>query len=1085
MTKINDRFYLLPLPQLLKIILSNLKHGHVLGLPKELFFIPQENDFFKTEFFGQKIASPIGVAAGPHTQMAQNIIIAWLAGARFIELKTIQTLDELDIPKPCIDMQDEGYNCEWSQEMKIQQAFDQYLDAWIIIHILQKELGFKSLDTIFNMSVGYDYKGIMQDNVQWFLDKMTDASQELEQKKQAIRGIYPQIDEIDIPARLSDNITLSTMHGCPPDEVEQIARYLITQRKLNTYIKLNPTLLGKDELHKILKTTKFKTRVPDIAFEHDLKFDQAVEIIKRLRKEAEQNNVFFGIKLTNTLESENHKSYFNADEMYMSGRALHPISINLARKFQNYFDGQLDISFSGGVDAFNITDVLKTGLRPITVCSDLLKPGGYGRLAQYYENLRNTQQQLNIQSIDQLINHGKASKDTRQNALENLNLYADQVLQSDRYKRTKLHEPSIKTSKKLEKYDCIFAPCEYTCPTNQHVPLYMYHTARGDLDKAFAVVLEDNPFPTVLGYSCDHVCQSKCTQMNYTESLLIREIKRFIAEHNLDRDVELNVRPVAKTGRVAIIGGGPGGLSAAFYLKLYGFSPEIFEASATLGGMVAQALPLFRQPQDKVERDIQRILNLGIPVHYNHKVSRKEIDRLLAEYDDVIVAIGAQINPVLKVDGFEAKGVLNALEFLKAARRGDKPQLGKTVAVIGGGNTAMDVARISKRLVGPSGKVYILYRRTIEYMPAKEEEILDTLAENIEVIELVEPIRYIVSGGRITGIELQRMKLVPSEEGKRPRPMPVEGQTMTLPVDTVIPAIGQEVEKDIVNYAKAKGLQVIGDAANGGESIVRAVADGKLAAYNIIRKFNPGFHPWRQPKEKQVSYKELKLKRYRRVHPEKPEELPTDRRWDFSVIVGSLSPQQAQKEADRCLLCDELCDICTTVCPNMANQHYNVKPAIYNVQKLIIDSGKVLDTEEAQPVVINQKYQTLNIADWCNECGNCATFCPTAGKPYVDKPKVHLTWQSYMESPFGYYVRENEIYLKKENAEYKLTIVEQGYLFEAQGNKIRLDKNFRVEKAEKINPEFTGEIYLGNAVDMKIISDAVKQILSGSSMPEA
>ena len=226
----NDKFYPTPLSKLLPIILKQLNNKEVLGLTSELFFKPQTTDFFKMNYLGHKLDNPIGVAAGPQTQLAQNIIVAWLAGARFIELKTIQTLDELNISKPCIDMQDEGYNCEWSQELKIHQAFNEYLNAWIIIHILADKLNFDKIGTIFNMSVGYDLQGIMKPNVQWFFDKMTDASNELAHKIELIKNIYPNIINLNIPAQITDNITLSTMHGCPPDEIEQIAEYLIKEK---------------------------------------------------------------------------------------------------------------------------------------------------------------------------------------------------------------------------------------------------------------------------------------------------------------------------------------------------------------------------------------------------------------------------------------------------------------------------------------------------------------------------------------------------------------------------------------------------------------------------------------------------------------------------------------------------------------------------------------------------------------------------------------------------------------------------------------------------------------------------------------
>ncbi len=386
------KFNPVSLSQLLRLIFHGLDtEAGVFGIPQELFFVPRDNEALRTEIFGHELHSPVGVAAGPHTQLAQNIVAAWLMGSRYIELKTVQTLDEIEVPKPCIDMQDEGYNCEWSQELTIKESFNEYLNAWIIIHILNHRFGWgNDPGTVFNMSAGYNLQGIMNANVQWFLEKMGDCSGELAGKIEEIIDIYPAVKGIGIPPAISDNITLSTMHGCPADEIEDIARYLLEKRKLHTLVKLNPTLLGPELLRDILNgKLRFKTIVPDEAFAHDLKYPDAVRIIKSLQKTAAENNVHFGLKLTNTLESLNNKNVFGGDVsmMYMSGRALHPISVNLARKLQEEFAGELLLSFSAGADAFNISDLISCGFRTVTVCSDLLKPGGYMRLHQYFEEL--------------------------------------------------------------------------------------------------------------------------------------------------------------------------------------------------------------------------------------------------------------------------------------------------------------------------------------------------------------------------------------------------------------------------------------------------------------------------------------------------------------------------------------------------------------------------------------------------------------------------------------------------------------------------------------------------------------------------
>ncbi len=288
----SDRLYTLSLERLLNWILNDENEGKIFGIPKDLFFTPNESDPFRTKRYGQLLETPIGVAAGPHTQLSQNIILSWLCGARYIELKTIQTLDEIHVTKPCIDMEDEGYNCEWSQELKIQESFDEYLNAWIIIHLLRHKFGWDTKENgfIFNMSVGYDYKGIMNPNVQWFLDKMNNCKPELEEKIQSLSSLYPQIRDIKISPKISDNVTLSTMHGCPPKEISKIGAYLIEERKLHTTIKLNPTLLGPEKLRHILNDQLgYDIIVPDEAFEHDMKYEDAIKMIQHLDELASKN----------------------------------------------------------------------------------------------------------------------------------------------------------------------------------------------------------------------------------------------------------------------------------------------------------------------------------------------------------------------------------------------------------------------------------------------------------------------------------------------------------------------------------------------------------------------------------------------------------------------------------------------------------------------------------------------------------------------------------------------------------------------------------------------------------------------------
>jgi len=1052
-----DKFYPISIKQLLQIILKEYNtYKSIFGIPEELFFNPIKDNNLKVDQFNQNIDSPVGVAAGPHSQMSQNIIGAWLMGARYIELKTIQTLDELEIAKPCIDMQDEGYNCEWSQELKIKESFNEYLNAWIVIHILNQKFGWnKEIGTIFNMSVGYNLEGILKENVQWFIENMNDCTPELNEKMDEIKEVYPEIKAINIPSQISNNITLSTMHGCPANEIEDIAKYLLEEKNLHTFVKLNPTLLGPELLREILnKSSNFKTNVPDVAFEHDLKYPDALKIIRSLQKVAQQKGLHFGLKMTNTLESVNNKQVFGPkiDMMYMSGRALHPISINVAKKLQNEFNGELHLSFSAGADAFNISDILSCGFKTVTVCSDILKPGGYMRLNQYFKELNSTSKSVQI------------DKNT---ALENLNKYADKVLDSNLYKRKAIKDPDIKTERNLGYFDCISAPCKDTCATNQDIPDYLYYASIGQFDKAYEVILKTNPFPSITGMVCDHLCQNKCTKVNYDNSLLIREVKRFISEQE---EVKLNASDKSNL-KVAIIGAGPSGLSAAYYLALAGFEVEVFEANSKAGGMVQYAIPGFRLTDEAIEKDFKRVTDLGVQIHYNQKINKEKFQTIKANYNYVFVGIGAQLSAPYKLDGIESKGVLDSLKFLFNVKKGEVSGIGKNVVIIGGGNTAMDAARTAFRLVGKEGKVTIVYRRTVNEMPADQGEIKAVLEEGMEIIELAGPEKIIQENGKVKALICSRMELKESDSSGRPRPVNIDGSEFEIPCDTIIPAIGQSLNIDFIqeellkaeigNYqTQLENIFIGGDALRGAATAIKAIGDGRKAAEQIIKKSEIDFKITKPINGKTFSKKELILKRAERKFAPELIELDINDRKNFKLVSETLDRETVISEADRCLQCDEICNICTTVCPNFANYSYEIEPVTYYLQNAIQLENGELEIENEGLFEINQKYQILNIANFCNECGNCETFCPTNSAPYKEKPKFWLTKSSFNVAEEGYYLENtNTLLCKRNNEIVSLSENQDEYIYitnevEAKLNKLDLsiiEVQFKSTKMNKVD----------------------------------
>ncbi|MDO9548666.1 MAG: putative selenate reductase subunit YgfK [Candidatus Marinimicrobia bacterium] len=1063
----SDRFSTISLRQLLSQILKSEEKRSIFGIYHSQFFTPQTDDIFRTEIFGQALETPIGVAAGPHTQMAQNIITAWLCGARYIELKTVQTLDEIEISKPCIDIQDEGYNCEWSQELKIEESFYEYLKAWISIHALRHKFGWSGdPGTIFNMSVGYDMSGILNDNMQWFFDKMADCHAEKQVLIDEIRDLYPKINEIDIPDRISNNITLSTMHGCPPDEIEKIGKCLIEEKGLHTFIKLNPTLLGKAKIHEILKKLGYDTQVPDVAFEHDITYSAAVKVIQSLRKSAEKQGVFLGVKLTNTLEALNHKAIFSDAAMYMSGKALHPISINVARKVRHDFP-ELPISFCAGVNAFNIADVLACGLNPVTVCSDILKPGGYARLTQYLENI--------IQPLPE---------DNR-SAIDYLNCYADEVVENPAYRAA---WTDIKTPQELTEFDCIATPCVATCPSNQQIPDYMYWTARGDLPKAFETILKTNPFPAVTGMVCDHLCQTKCTRINYDSSLLIREVKRFVAENISFHELHA---PEQKNGKkVAIIGAGPSGLSCAYFLILAGFEVDVYETKEFPGGMLADAIPLFRLSESALDEDILRIKNLGVKIHTSQKIDKESFEQIRAKADFVYLAVGAQKALKVAIEGDDVQnGLLDPLKFLSALRQGIKAELGPKVIILGGGNTAVDAARTAKRFVGEDGNVTIVYRRTRREMPADQDEIQAALEEGIELIELAAPAKINSKNGNITSLTCYKMTLGEADKSGRPRPEKIDGSDFDIPADTIIPAFGQErvidfideelleIQDDNSREIRLPNIFIGGDAYRGASTVISAIADGRKTAETIIRK--SGIDRQTLPLQlvdKGRSREELHQKRARIVPGAHPEETPLAERDYFSLVDLTLTEEEAVTEAKRCLYCDQLCDICVTVCPNRANYGYTIAPFEVRLQKAVNVNGEIKIVDDGI-FKIEQKYQVLNIADFCNECGNCTTFCPTSGAPYKDKPKVCLTEKSFRETEKGYFLSSDTILFKNGQDKKSLKIKENEYHYESDEVFARIRKSDLKIVEAKFKKYSISEVSFFDAVKMSVIFFCIKRFV--------
>jgi len=1046
----SDRFRPLSMEQLTSWVFTELERkGSIFNVPVTAAFVPRADHRFRRRELGVELDTPWGVAAGPHTQMAQNIVTAWLAGARLIELKTVQTLDELEVNKPCIDIEDEGYNVEWSQELRVHQSFDEYLRAWVLVHALHHALGFPGdrPGVVFNMSVGYNLEGIRRPNVQWYLDAMADASAWLPAYVDVVARRFPGVRDVAIPARVSDSVTLSTMHGCPPDEIERISEYLVLERGLHTTVKCNPTLLGADRVRGIVNEALGyrDVPIPDEAFGHDLRWEDAVPMFGRLRAAAAGRGVAFGLKLSNTLEVRNWRGVFASDPtIYLSGRPLHAVTVNLAARISEAFEGSMPLSFAGGADAFNLPDLLASGLRTVTVCSDLLKTGGYLRLLQYPERMDAAFDAVGATGIDDFVRRralagglnagatqGPHPADLAACARFNLRAYAGRVAADPRYAKATISTGHSKTARVLGAFDCIAAPCLDECPVDQQVPRYMRAVREGDLAAAARITRLDNPLPAILGRVCDHHCEHTCVRTHLDEPLAIRQVKRFIADAEAGGSAEAAHETAPETAsarpgapRVAIVGAGPAGLAAAEWLARAGASVTVLEAHPYAGGMVGGAIPAYRLPQAQIGQDLAVLERLGVDLRYGVRVGdHVTVDGLLGDgFAAVYVAVGAQRGKRLGLSGEDAAGVLDGVEFLRLVREGRPPMVRPRVGVVGAGDTAMDCARSARRAGAAS--VNLVYRRTIDAMPADREEVAALREEGIEVTELARPVALRVEDGRLAGLVVRRTAYDGTRDASgRKVPRDVPGSDAELPLDTLILAISQSPVLDLFGErapeltqagfiatdpetlaTSISGVWAGGDAAaHGPASIVKAAADGKRAGAAIARYVGlasgtalPAPAGYRELDDLDVGG--LTMRRAHREYRVPVRATGLDRRGGFDETALPYTADEAQREAARCLDCDTLCSLCVGVCPNLALLTYETLPVRGEVPVLAPREGTLV-VVGTQPFSVAQRYQVAVLADLCNECGTCVTACPTAGRPYVDKPRLYVDAADFAAEP--------------------------------------------------------------------------------------
>jgi NADPH-dependent glutamate synthase beta subunit-like oxidoreductase len=458
-------------------------------------------------------------------------------------------------------------------------------------------------------------------------------------------------------------------------------------------------------------------------------------------------------------------------------------------------------------------------------------------------------------------------------------------------------------------------PCVAGCPANVDVPGYIALIREGRYADAVRLIRKDNPFPGVCGLICEHPCEKHCRRQIVDDSVNIRGLKRYAAERAGDVPAPECAPFNGKT--VAVIGGGPSGLTAAYFLRLKGYRVTVFEARKKLGGMFRYGIPCYRLPDKYLDRDIDVILSTGIEVKSEVSIGKDiTFDEIRDKFDSVYISIGAQfVNPI-NIPGQDAKGVLSAFELLGAVGEGEAPDFtGKNIVVVGGGNVAMDATRTAKRLGAKN--VTCVYRRRIKDMTAQSDEIAGAVAEDCKILSMMAPIRINTENDKVVGLTVQPQLIGPIENG-RPRPIPAAQPETVLPCDVIITAIGQAIDsahfadsgvetkrRRIVADASGSvpgmpGVFTGGDCYSGPATVIRAVDSGKVAASNIDAFFGfrtpisagvdmPAAHSQGKPAWGRVNMRERNA---------------DERREDFNLMETCLSDEEAHQECSRCLRCD-------------------------------------------------------------------------------------------------------------------------------------------------------------------------------------
>lgn len=482
-------------------------------------------------------------------------------------------------------------------------------------------------------------------------------------------------------------------------------------------------------------------------------------------------------------------------------------------------------------------------------------------------------------------------------------------------------------------------PCQAACPIHQNAQGYVTLIREGKYKEALEVILRDHPLPSICGRVCTRPCETSCTRKDVDEPVAIHSLKRFVTD--MFPNFKLEGPKDEKDKRIAIVGAGPAGLACAYELRKRGYKVTIYDVLPYPGGMMYVGIPEFRLPKKLLLRDIKRIEDVGVEFKLKVQVGKDvTLDELKEKYDALFIAIGAHIERKMGIEGEDLDGVWGGVEFLRSINLGKKVKIGKRVCVVGGGNSAVDAARVALRL--GAKEVTIVYRRSRVEMPADPKEVDETEAEGVKILFLTLPTKAI-GDGKIREIECLRMELGPPDESGRRRPIPIEGSEFRIPCDTLIITIGQEPDinslKDklglkltrwktfevdpVTMQTNIPGVFAGGDCVRGPDVIIDAILDGKKAAESIAR-----YLEGRDMKEEREEPFKSDVKLDTKGIPKKPRvkmrKIDIDKRISWKEVELGFNEEEAREEASRCLDCAVCCDcrLCTQACEPKAIDHF-------------------------------------------------------------------------------------------------------------------------------------------------------------------